>query len=115
MTYGLKESLPNDLVSRKDVIRHIHKEMDEWLNVDEPGEELAYEVEQIINEVPMVDIKNLLNPDSFDSKKPMTNFDWVTESPERLARWIEGILIESGCEVTQCSEMWIGWLKEKHE
>lgn len=46
--------------------------------------------------------------------KPQTNFEWLTETPERLANWIENILIESGCEVTQCSEMWIGWLKQPH-
>lgn len=47
-------------------------------------------------------------------KKPQTNFEWLTESPERLANWIERILTESGCEVTQFSEMWIGWLKQPH-
>ena len=46
--------------------------------------------------------------------EPQTNFDWLTETPERLASWIENILIESGCEVTQCRETWIMWLKQPH-
>ena len=47
-------------------------------------------------------------------KKRQTNFEWLTETPERLASWIEYVLIESGCEVTQCRETWIMWLKQPH-
>jgi hypothetical protein len=47
--------------------------------------------------------------------KQQTNFDWLTETPERLASWIENVLMESGCEVTQCRETWIMWLKQPHK
>lgn len=121
MTYGLKESLRNDLVSRKDVIRYIHEEMDEWINVDEPGDELAYEVEQIINEVPMIDIKNVLNPDSFEGE-PQTNEEWFdTLSTEEKAEWIvETFLPTYGAywvvhnEKLLNSATWVEWLKQPH-
>ena len=52
--------------------------------------------------------------DKYGKIKPKTNFEWLTKTPERLASWIEYILIESGCEVTQCRETWIMWLKQPH-
>ena len=124
MIYGLKESLLNDLVSRKEVIRYIHKEMDEWINVDEPGDELAYEVEQIINEVPTVDIKNVLNIDSFDDKKSMTKEDWLhTLNTEQLAELIASICGSNILRVWRimyhCADSDVDavkmWLKQPHQ
>lgn len=47
-------------------------------------------------------------------KKPMTNFEWLTESPERLAEWLA--IKRKLLRIPETNyEVWMRWLKEKHD
>lgn len=47
------------------------------------------------------------------NKKPMTNFEWLTESPERLAEWLA--CKQKFLYIPETNyEAWMQWLKEIH-
>lgn len=43
----------NDIISRKEAIKAIHDEYDEVLNIDESGEWIASDIEEIIRRLPI--------------------------------------------------------------
>lgn len=45
----------NDLIRRKDAIKAVHDEYDECLNVDEEGHWIAWDVENLLDEIPVIE------------------------------------------------------------